>query len=50
MRIRCIWCGWVGDEDDLDMNEYDEPMYCPECGHVNFDIKPDKKEEEKHEQ
>ena len=40
MIIRCVWCGWAGSEDDLDMNERDEPAYCPECGHSTFDIKP----------
>ena len=31
--VHCNWCGWSGDEADLDMNEYDEPTYCPVCGH-----------------
>lgn len=26
-------CGWYGDEDDLDFDEYDRPAYCPACGH-----------------
>ena len=31
--VHCNWCGWSGDEADLDMNEHDEPTYCPVCGH-----------------
>ena len=46
MQLRCLWCGWKGTEDDLDMNEIDDPTYCPECGHSSFDIKPDEKKEE----
>ena len=30
--VHCNWCGWSGDEADLDMNEHDEPTYCPVCG------------------
>ena len=37
MKIRCCWCGWVGKEEDLDMNEHDDPAYCPVCGHSDFD-------------
>ena len=29
--VHCNWCGWSGDEADLDMNEHDEPTYCPVC-------------------
>ena len=32
--VHCNWCGWSGDEADLDMNEHDEPTYCPVCGHA----------------
>lgn len=36
-RVRCVWCAaelYIG---DLDMNEHDEPAYCPICGHDEFD-------------
>ena len=46
MYIRCMWCGWTGDTDDLDMDEHDEPAYCPECGHGDFDIREGKDDEE----
>ena len=39
-HVRCVWCGaelYVG---DLDMNEHDEPAYCPICGHDKFDDRP----------
>lgn len=36
--FRCMWCGWKGTEEDFDMDEKDEPAYCPECGHGDFDI------------
>ena len=32
--VHCNWCGWSGDEADLDMNEHDEPTYCPVCGDI----------------
>ena len=38
--VRCVWCGWQGDLEDLDMDETDAPAYCPECGHGQFDIRP----------
>lgn len=31
--VHCVWCGWSGTEADLDMNECDEPAFCPVCGH-----------------
>ena len=37
--IRCMWCGWKGVLEDLDMDEKDSPAYCPECGHGDFDIR-----------
>ena len=36
-KIRCVWCGWFGYDVVLDMNEKDEPAYCPICGHSEFD-------------
>lgn len=36
--FKCLWCGWTGTDDEMDMNEHDEPTYCPECGHSSFDI------------
>lgn len=35
---KCLWCGWKGTSDEMDMDEYYEPAYCPECGHSSFDI------------
>ena len=34
--FKCLWCGWKGTDDEMDMNEHDEPEYCPECGHSSF--------------
>lgn len=36
--FKCLWCGWTGTDDEMDMNEHDEPTYCPECGHSSFDM------------
>lgn len=38
MNVRCCWCGWQGDLDELDMDGSDSPAYCPECEHGSFDI------------
>lgn len=35
--MRCVWCGATVSEEDLDLNEHDEPAYCPICGHSEFD-------------
>ena len=40
--LKCLWCGWEGTSDDMDMDEHDEPTYCPECGHSSFDIRETK--------
>ena len=36
-KIRCCWCGWYGYPASLDLDENDEPKYCPICGHDEFD-------------
>ena len=33
MIFRCMWCGWRGTLEEMDMDETDAPAYCPECGH-----------------
>ena len=35
--MKCPWCGWRGDEADLDFDEHDVPMYCPDCGKIAED-------------
>lgn len=45
--FRCLWCGWEGTSDDMDMDEHDEPAYCPECGHGSFDIRKKRNENDK---
>jgi len=32
--MKCGWCGWHGAEEELDFDEHDVPMYCPECGKI----------------
>lgn len=32
--MKCTWCGWHGTEDELDFDEHDIPMFCPECGKI----------------
>ena len=32
--MKCTWCGWHGTEEELDFDEHDLPMYCPECGKI----------------
>ena len=34
--LKCLWCGWTGKSEQLDMNEHDEPQHCPVCGHQEF--------------
>ncbi len=34
--MKCSWCGWTGTEEELDMDEHDVPMYCPECGKTAY--------------
>ena len=38
--MRCVWCGATVSEEQLDLNEHDEPAYCPVCGHTEFDNRP----------
>ena len=35
--MKCTWCGWRGQEEELDLDEHDVPMYCPECEKVAED-------------
>ena len=35
--MKCPWCGWRGDEEELDFDEHDVPMYCPDCGKIAED-------------
>lgn len=35
-KKKCLWCGLISNEDELDMNEHDEPSFCPECGRDQF--------------
>lgn len=45
MTIRCEWCGWTGNEDELDLEDNGMPsMFCPACGSGNLDIRPDEEE------
>lgn len=39
MTIRCMWCGWKGNLEELSTDEKNHPAYCPECGHGDFDIR-----------
>ena len=32
--MKCSWCGWNGQESELDFDEHDVPMHCPECGKI----------------
>lgn len=32
MRIRCCFCGATLRPEDLNLNEYNQPAYCPICG------------------
>lgn len=45
MIFRCMWCGWRGALEEMDMDETDAPAYCPECGHGDFDIREEVAEE-----
>lgn len=38
MKLKCRWCGKEWDEDELDMDEHDDPHWCPECGHDDFKV------------
>ena len=34
--LRCVWCGWEGKKSELDMDEHDNPRWCPGCGSQQF--------------
>lgn len=46
MKVRCNWCEWVGNENDLIV--IDDIEYCPNCGHSGMlmDIEDEENEEE----
>ena len=35
MKVRCNWCDWVGDENEIAVDENDTE-HCPQCSREGF--------------